>query len=248
MGKWCTRFTSARKESVTSISIKAVIFDLDGTIASFNLDYKALRGDVRSYLLRMGVPASVLSVKDNLFDMLKKTMIYVKNTGRSAEIMDEIRNGSLAIAEKYELEAAASTDLLPGAYETLKALKQLDLKIGLFTLNSDKAANYILQRFKLGDFFGVTVPRNKVNFVKPNPEHLEMALKVLGVTPEETVVVGDGDVDMESARDLKAIAVGLPVVASKADQLMRHGANYIITSITDLPVLIEKINKGQKMQ
>jgi HAD superfamily hydrolase (TIGR01509 family) len=240
--------TLARNESVTGINIKAVIFDLDGTIASFNLDYKALRGDVRSYLLRVGVPASVLAVNESIFDMLKKTMLYLKNSGKSAETMDEIRNEALAIAEKYELEAAASTDLLSGAYETLKALKQMGLKIGLFTLNSDKAANYILQRFKLGDFFGVIVPRNKVNFVKPNPEHLEMALKVLGVAPEETVVVGDGNVDMESAKELQAVAVGLPADTAKIDQLMRHGANYIITLITDLPVLIEKINNGQAVQ
>jgi phosphoglycolate phosphatase len=233
---------------VTSISIKAVIFDLDGTITSFNLDYKAIRGEVRSYLLRVGVPASVLSVNESIFEMLKKTEIFVKNSGKSAEAMDEIRNEALAIAEKYELEAAMSTDLLPGAVETLKALKRMDLKIGLFTLNSDKAANYILQRFKLGDFFGVTIPRNKVNYVKPNPEHLEMALKILGVAPEETVVVGDSNVDMKSAKELKAIAVGLPADTSTVDQLTIHGANYIITSITDLPVLIEKINKGQAAQ
>jgi len=233
---------------VTTISIKAVVFDLDGTIALFNLDYKALRGEVRSYLLRMGVPASVLSVKESIFDMLKKTVIYAKNTGKSAEMIDEIRNQALAIAEKYELEAAANTDLLPGAYETLKALKQMNLKIGLFTLNSDKAANYILQRFKLGDFFGVTVPRNKVNFVKPNPEHLEMALKILGVMPKETIVVGDAAVDMESAKELKAVAVGLPADASNTGKLMKHGANYVITSITDLPVLVEKINNGQTAQ
>jgi phosphoglycolate phosphatase len=233
---------------VTSISIKAVIFDLDGTIASFNLDYKALRGEVRSYLLRVGVPASVLSVNENIFDMLKKTAIYVKNTGKSAETMDEIRNSSWAIAEKYELEAARNTSLLPGADETLKALKQMNLKIGLFTLNSDKAANYILQRFKLGDFFSVTVPRNKVNYVKPNPDHLEMALKILGVAPEETLVVGDSNVDMESAKELKAIAVGLPSGISTIEELMVHGANYIITSITDLPVLIDKINRGQAAQ
>jgi len=118
----------------------------------------------------------------------------------------------------------------------------------LFTLNSDKAANYILQRFKLGDFFGVIVPRNKVNFVKPNPEHLERAIKVLGVTPEETVVVGDGNVDMESANELKAIAVGLTTFAFKTNQLMRHGADYIITSIADLPLLVNRINNGQKAQ
>jgi HAD superfamily hydrolase (TIGR01549 family) len=230
------------------MGVKAVIFDLDGTIVSFNLDYKALRGEVRACLLRVGVPASVLSVKDSIFEMLKKTEIFVRNSGKSAEAMEEIRNEALAVAEKYELDAAMRTDLLPGAIETLTALKRMDLKIGLFTLNSDKAANYILQRFKLGDFFGVTVPRNKVNFVKPNPEHLEMALKVLGVAAGETVVVGDGNVDMQCARELKAVAVGLPTGVATVEQLKRHGANYIITSITDLPVLIENINKAEAAQ
>jgi HAD superfamily hydrolase (TIGR01509 family) len=230
------------------VGVKAVIFDLDGTITSFNLDYRAVRGEVRSYLLRVGVPASVLSAKESIFEMLKKTEIFVKNSGKSAEAMETIRNEALGIAEKYELEAAMSTGLLPGAVETLKDLKRMGLKIGLFTLNSDKSANYILQRFKLSDFFGVTVPRNKVNFVKPDPEHLEMALKVLGVAPEETVVVGDSNVDMESAKELKAIAVGLPTGASTVEQLTGHGANYVITSITDLPVLIEKMNKAHAAQ
>ena len=230
---------------MTSTSIKAVIFDLDGTIASFNLDYRAVRGEVRGYLLRVGVPASLLSANESIFEMLKKTEIFVKNSGKSAEAMEEIRKEALGIAEKYELEAARNTSLLPGANETLKALKRMGLKIGLFTLSGDKSARYILQRFKLGEFFGVTVPRNKVSFVKPNPEHLEMALKVLGAVPEETVVVGDSNVDMESAMELKAIAVGLPTGTSTTEQLTVHGANYIITSITDLPVLIDKINKTQ---
>jgi HAD superfamily hydrolase (TIGR01509 family) len=227
------------------VGVKAVIFDLDGTITNFNLDYRTARGEVRSYLLRVGVPASVLSAKESIFEMLKKTEIFVRNSGKSAEAMEAIRNEALGIAEKYELEAAMSTGLLPGVVETLKELKRMGLKLGLFTLNSGKSLSYILQRFKLGDFFGVTVPRDRVNFVKPNPEHLEMALKVLGVSPEETVVAGDSGVDMESAKELKAVAVGLPSGASTAEQLTGHGANYVITSITDLPVLIERLNRAQ---
>jgi HAD superfamily hydrolase (TIGR01509 family) len=226
------------------MSIKAVIFDLDGTIASFNLDYKSVRGEVRSYLLRIGVPASLLSANESTFEMLKKTEIFIKNSEKH-EAIEAIRSEALAIAEKYELEAARDTSLLPGVNETLKTLKRMDLKIGLFTLSGNKSTRYILQRFKLGDFFGVTVPRTKVNYVKPNPEHLEMALKVLGVAPAETLVVGDSNVDMESARELKAIAVGLPTGTSTTKQLTVHGANYIITSITDLPVLIGKINNTQ---
>jgi phosphoglycolate phosphatase len=232
--------------SVTSISIKAVIFDLDGTIAQFNLDYKAVRGDVRSYLLRMGVPASVLKVNESIFEMLNKTEIFMKNSSKSNEDMDEIRREALAIAEEYELEAARDTSLLPGATETLKTLKRMGLKIGLFTLNGDKAARYILQRYKLGEFFGVTVPRNNVNHVKPNPEHLEVALRVLDVLPEETLVVGDGKADMESARELKAIAVGLTTGTSTIEQLSNHGADYIITSITDLPILIDKLRNSER--
>ena len=222
-------------------NIKAVIFDLDGTIASFNLNYRYVRGEVRSYLMRMDIPASLLVLKDSIFQMLNKTEIYLKNSGRTQNF-EEIRNEALLIAEKYEMEAARDTSLLPGVSEALKALKRMGLKIGLFTLSGDKTVRYVLQRFKLCDFFGVTVPRNKVNYVKPNPEHLETALKVLEVLPEETVVVGDGKVDMESARELKAVAVGLPTGNSTTEQLMAHGANYIITSITDLPVLIRKIS------
>jgi phosphoglycolate phosphatase len=231
--------------SVISISIKAVIFDLDGTIAQFNIDYKAVRGDVRSYLLRMGVPGSLLKVNESIFEMLNKTEIFMKNSSKSNGGMDDIRREALAIAEEYELEAARDTSLLPGATETLKTLKRMGLKIGLFTLNGDKAARYILQRYKLSEFFGVTVPRNNVNHVKPNPEHLEVALRVLGVLPEETLVVGDGKVDMESARELKAIAVGLTTGTSTIEQLSNHGANYIITSITDLPILIDKLRSSE---
>ncbi len=230
------------------MNVKAVIFDLDGTLVGFNLDYRALRAEVRGYLAKRGVPASVLSLKENIFEMLKKAEIFVKNSGKSAEEMAAIRSEAFGIAEKYELEAAMSTGLLSGAVETLKALKRMGLKIGLCTINSEKSTGYILQRFKIADFLDVTVTRNMVSQVKPNPEHLQVVLKALSVAPEESVVVGDSSADMQCARELKAIAVGLPTGISTVQQLTSQGANFIITSITDLPVLIEKLNKAQAAQ
>lgn len=224
--------------------VKAVIFDLDGTLASFNLDYKTVRAEVKSYLVKRGIPASALSVKESVFEMLRKTEIYVRNSGKPAKFLEEIRSESLSMTEKYELEAARSTSLMPGALETLKALRQMNLKIGLCTINSEKAVNYILNRFGITAFFDITVPRNKVNRFKPHPEHVEAALKAVSVSAKDTVVVGDSAVDMQSAKELEAIAVGLPTGVSTMEQLMRNGANYIITSITDLPPLIEKINKA----
>ncbi len=226
--------------------IKAVIFDLDGTITTFNLDYKVVRAEVRGYLLNMGVPVSVLDVNENIFDMLKKAELFMKNADKPESVMKQIRKEALAIAEKYELEAAAATNLLPGAYDTLKVLKPTGLKIALCTINSGKTTNYILKRFKLTEYFDATVPRESVADVKPHPDHLEAVLKVLEVAPSETMVVGDSVSDMQGAKELKVFAVGLTTGVSTKEQLMSAGANYVVTSITDLPVLIKCINKDEE--
>jgi pyrophosphatase PpaX len=227
-----------------NVPIEAVIFDLDGTLAHFNLDFKALRAEVRSYLIRTGVPASVLNVNESIFDMLGKAEIFFRNGDKSAQMFEEARTQALAITEKYEMEAASTTSLQPGAVETLKELKRMKLKLGLCTTSSEKAAKYVLQRFRIEDFFKIVVSRDRVKYVKPHTEQFEMALKALRARAQASVIVGDSVVDMQSARELKSIAVGIPTGVSTMEQLKNHSANYIITSLTDLPVLIKEINKG----
>lgn len=228
------------------MTTKAIIFDLDGTIAAFNLDYMTLRSEVRSFLIRTGVPASVLFVNESIFDMLNKTEIFLRNSGKSTRTIEKVRNEALAIAERHELEAAKTTSLLPSVVETLKILKEMGLKIGLCTVNSEKSAIYILKRFGIADFFDAVIPRNKVKHVKPSGEHLEAVLKALKVSPKEALLVGDATRDMQCAKELKVMAVGLSTGISSQKELMNAGANYLITSIADLPSLIETTRMGTK--
>jgi HAD superfamily hydrolase (TIGR01509 family) len=224
--------------------IKAVIFDLDGTIASFNLDYRTVRALVKDYLAKRGVPSSLLSLDESVFEMLRKTEIWAKDSGKGAEFVDEVRREALATTESFEVEAASTTNLLPRVVDTLKTLKAMGLKIGLCTINSEKSVNRILERFGIAGLFDVTVPRNRVRHVKPDPEHLDAALKVLGASPAETLVVGDSRVDMQSAKKLGAVATGMPTGVSTVEQLMEGGADYIVTSMADLPLLVKKLNEN----
>lgn len=225
------------------MTVKAVIFDLDGTLTSFNIDYRSIRAEVRSLLIRAGIPASVLSMNESIFEMLKKTEIFMKTNGQSESSFMKIRRKALEIAEKYELEAAKTTGLLPGVLETLKTLKRMGLKLGLCTVNGEKSTNYILKKFEIAEFFDAITSRDHVKYVKPNTEHIEGTLKVLNVKPEEAVVVGDSSSDMRCARELKTIAVAVPTGVSNPKELIASGANYLITSITNLPQLIESLNK-----
>jgi len=227
------------------LTVKAVIFDLDGTLAYFNLDYMAVRAEVRSLLIREGIPASVLALNESMFEMLKKAEIYLRNTRKSERKIDQVRNKALDIAEERELEAAKDTGLTPGAADAIKALAKMGLKLGLCTISSEKAVNLILKRFRIADYFDAVVPRNRVRHVKPNVEHLQATLKALKVDPDEAMVVGDGSVDMKCASELRVLAVGLPTEQTSPDQLVRAGANYVVTSITDLPSLVEDINEAR---
>lgn len=228
--------------------IKAVIFDLDGTIVKFNIDFRSVRAEVRSFLITQGIPASVLSLNEGLFEMLKKTEIFLKNNGRMEREIEWLRGKALAIAEKFELEAAKTTSLLPGVTETLKTLKDMGLKMGICTVNSEKSVNYILKRFEIGEFFDAVTSRDKVKNVKPNVEHLKTTLKALKVTAKEALVVGDSVADIKCAKELKILAVGLTTGVSTEKELISAEANYLINSIADLPALIEKYQRPNSLE
>lgn len=226
------------------MTVKAIVFDLDGTIAAFNIDYQAVRAEVRSLLISHGMPASLVPINESIFEALKKAEIFLKNSGKGERAFMKIKEKALKVAEKFEMEAATNTSLLPGVVETLKALRKRGLKIGLCTINGEKSVAYMLQRFKIADYFDAVTPRNRVRHVKPNAEHLEATLRALKTKPSETVVVGDGGIDMRCAQELGAVAVGLPTGLSEPKDLINAGANYMITILTDLPPLVDLLNRG----
>lgn len=227
------------------MTIKAVVFDLDGTLVDFNLDYKSVRAEVIRFLSTQGFPQSLFSIKESVFEMLKKVEISMKNNAKDVKEFMRLRESVLALLEKYELESARSTRPLPGVFETLKALKKTGLKLAVFTVNSRKSTNYILETLRLKEFFDAVVTRESAPMVKPNPLHLETALKALKVKPKEAMVVGDSIWDMKSAQELGVFAVGVTTGVSSLDELTRAGANCLVSSLTDLIVLVGQLNKEQ---
>ena len=224
--------------------VKAVIFDLDGTLIEFRFDYRVVRAEVKQFLVSQGFPPSLFSINESVFDMLKKVEVFMRNNGKDKDEIEEVREKALSIVEKFELEAVRQTSLIPGAQETLEELKRMNLKLGLFTLNSSNATMQVLKRFRLEDLFEAVVTRESVSRVKPDASHLQKVLMLLNVEPEGAVIVGDSVVDMKSAASLGAYAVGVTTGISTAKQLMNAGATCIITSLTDLPTLIKEINEA----
>ena len=232
---------SLRPKVIQELAIKAVVFDLDGTIVDFNIDYKTVRADVMQFLTRQSFPSSVFSLQDGIFDMLKKAEIRMRSIGEDEQKIARLKDDALSIVSRHELKAAQTTDLMPGALETLKELKRRGLKMAIFTINSESSTGNVLRCLGLKDFFEVVITRNSVREVKPNPAHLEATLKELDVEPKEAIVVGDSISDMKCARELGVIAIGVTTGISSPKELTRAGATYLVPSLTNMLPLIEQL-------
>jgi phosphoglycolate phosphatase len=228
------------------MTVKAALFDLDGTIVDFNLDYKSARAEAIEFLSSQGFPQSIFSIEESVFEMLRKLEIYIKNHKITDKEYSTLKKDILVILEKYEAESAASTNLIPGILETLQALKKMKIKLGIFTVNGKKTVEQVLLTFKLKPFFKTVVTRDSVPEVKPNPVHLDTALKSLKAKPNETIVVGDSVWDMTTAREHDIFAVGTPTGVATPQELTAAGANCLISSPIDLIALTEKLNQTEQ--
>lgn len=91
--------------------------------------------------------------------------------------------------------------LYPDTEEVLKTLKEKGLKLGLLSNTDNFSVDFVLDKFKLRQYFDVVILSYDVGMLKTNPEMFKMALDKLGVAPEETVMVGDSlETDIPGAK------------------------------------------------
>jgi phosphoglycolate phosphatase len=221
--------------------IKAVIFDLDGTLKEFNLNTRACRTTIISRLTQEGFPRSLFSLNETAFDMLKK----IKNSQliKGEKNFSKIKEMIFSVVEDFELEAARTAKMFEGIPETLQALRDMKLELALCTISSEKPTNYILKRFHIDQFFDAVITRDSVFEVKPHPKHLEAALDALKVRAQEALLVGDSIKDIQCAAQLNVLAVGVTTGLSSMEELSRSGAHYIASSANDIVPLVSQLNK-----
>ena len=223
--------------------IRAVIFDLDGTLTEFNLDIRACRTEVIKLLTKHDLPCSLFSLKESAFDMLVKVKKILRAEGAGKKEFVKFREMVFSVVESFELEAARRTKMFAGILETLQKLRNMKLKLALFTISGEKATDYLLRRFHLEQFFDVVITRDAVLEVKPHLAHLEAVLDALRVKSQEAVVVGDSVRDVECASKLKVLAVGVATGISSIEELSSSGAHYLVYSANDVPILIQQLNR-----
>jgi phosphoglycolate phosphatase len=209
--------------------IRAFVFDFDGTLAIPNIDFALMRRQVDAIAARYGADPDqfkhlyILEMIDRLATQLEQD-----SGGRAGNFYGDAHGSILAL----EAECARTGGMLPGAIEVLQVLRQRGFKVGVVTRNSESAVRTICTM--IDTLCDVFLPREAVRFVKPHPEHLELALERLQVSAQQAVMVGDGPIDITAGK-----AVGLKTIAvltggNRRDALLASQPDLILDSVADL--------------
>lgn len=175
-------------------TLRAALFDLDGTLVETHIDFPAMTRLVREMALSADVPASVIGDKD-ILGVADAAADYLSQHGRDGEAFRRTAHDRL---EEMEVAGCAHPVLLPGTRELLTELNAQGRKIGIVTRNSRRVAAGLVARYELPH--DVLLSRDDVRRAKPHPEHLWDALRALGQEAARAVMVGDHWMDVQAGQ------------------------------------------------
>jgi phosphoglycolate phosphatase len=221
--------------------LKAIIWDLDGTLIHFKIDYLRARRTAINILKNYGVPKRLLTVKVSILENMELAREYFENYGLSKEKIDTIIEEVDTEIRKIEYEAALKATIINGIDQVLEYAKNKNLKQAIFTFNTRKNAEISLKTVKLNHYFKIILGRDNVMNPKPHPDHLTQICKQLNVKPNEILVIGDNIRDIEAAINVGAYSIA--VLSNSAYFEILQKANKII-KINEIPQeLIKEIEK-----
>jgi phosphoglycolate phosphatase len=196
---------------LTLAHVKAVVFDLDGTLVDSAPDIAAA---LNGALAQVG--HAPLALPDITRMIGGGARLLAK---RSLEACGEVGAGEARVTAVYEAfhdayqrSPAHQTTLFPGAREALIALHGQQIALGLCTNKPAALTGPILDALAITDHFGSMVAAAPGVDLKPAPAMLRTCLQELGVDGQEAVMVGDSAADVGAAR-----AAGVAVI------LISHG-------------------------
>ena len=193
--------------------IKAVIFDLDGTITQPYFDFDAIRQEIG--LARDSGP---------LLESMEK-------------MNPQLRRKAEEILFIHEQKAVIESKLNAGAAHTLSSLRVAGIHIGILTRNKRGNAYAIAQKHNLK--FDAVIGRED-GPVKPDAFGVLELCRQFGVKPQETLLLGDYLFDLLCAKAAGAIAV-LLANHNQAGDFAKH-ADYSIENIGGILEIIANNN------
>ena len=223
------RITILNMHNVTNGNARAIVFDLDGTLIDSKLDLvNSVNAMLRSTHREEMPLETVAGYIGHGAPRLIASVLGAAST-------DDERATALNIfLEHYEKHSLDATRAYPGVEEALVLLRAHPMAV--LTNKPTVASLQILEGLGLAKYFQRIYGGDSFEKKKPDPGGAQFILQELGAVPQESAMVGDSDVDVQTARNAGMRAIAVQYGFGKYDRATNPADQYIdrLTELVDL--------------
>ena len=211
--------------------VKAVIFDMDGTVAN---TLTSIAGFGNAALLAHGFPALEVELYRKLVgngaDVLIRRMLSSTGMAHDEDTVRAVRKTYDAL---YEAEPLKLVEPYPGVIGLLKTIRNAGVKTAILSNKPDNMTCFIADAL-FPDLFDIVHGQREGIPKKPDPSAVLMLCEELGVTPADCLYVGDSDADMQTGNNAGIVSIGVTWGFRDADELRENGAHALADTAEEL--------------
>lgn len=214
------------------MKIECFIFDFDGTLAEFRLDFSAMKKLLNSLaekFLALPPPQPFLPALEWLAWLEGK----IRESGGASE---SFRSEALAMICEMEMEGARRGALFPFTRPILRMLKAQGKKTAIITRNCDAAVRVVFP--DVSEVCPAFFSRDHVPSPKPDPAHVARALEFVGARPQTAIMIGDHPMDIQTGKAAGILTAGVCSGSGSRSALEAAGADWVAE---DCQQLIEQL-------
>jgi len=219
------------------MSIQAVLFDLDGTLADTAPDLVAV---LNSLLARHGLPPAPYAIARNEVSNGALGLIRLGfNDVYTDDAIERLRQEFLSI---YTKNTSNFTKLFNGLNDLIDYISSSGRQWGIVTNKPAAMTEPLLQALQIAVPPACVIAGDRLEQRKPHPAPLLLAASELQLEPERCVYVGDAPRDIEAglAAKMYTIAVTYGYIRPHQDPYS-WGADLVVTRPTELMDAIEQL-------
>ncbi|MGM8215234.1 pyrophosphatase PpaX [Bacillaceae bacterium W0354] len=211
------------------MSIRTILFDLDGTLIDTN------ELIIESFKHTLGVHTDKEYSREEIISFIGPPLIDTFEQilpDQVDEMIATYREHNLAHHDAY----VKSYD---GVFDTIKTLHEKGYPMAIVTTKIKDTAMLGLKLTKLDQFFDVVIGLDDVTRAKPDPEPVLKGMNALGGTPESTIMIGDNSHDIDAGKNAGMKTAGVAWSAKGRGFMQSLEPDYILDHISDLITIVE---------
>jgi phosphoglycolate phosphatase len=214
--------------------VRALIFDLDGTLIDSKLD---LAHSVSATVAHMGRPSLP---HETIYSYVGNGASVLVQKALGEGVTDaEVEEGLRFFLSYYRAHMLDNTVMYPGVREGLELIAGHPMAVAMAVLTNKpvRFSKEILAGLGIARYFKYVYGGNSFATKKPDPEGANVLLRDLAASPKEAMIVGDSAVDVRTARNAGTWACGVSYGLG-LEGLRAHPPDIMLESLVELEAVL----------